>query len=229
MLIKIGKPIFNTQAYILDQHLNLVPIGVVGELHLGGIGLARGYLNRPELTSLKFIPNPFSNDPEARLYKTGDLARYLPDGNIEFLGRIDHQVKIRGLRIELGEIETALSQHPQVEKVVVLVREYQPANKRLVAYLIPQQQGKVSPQQLRSFLQQKLPEYMIPSAFVLLENFPLTANGKINFKALPEPKIERDEEIISPNNPTQEILTNIWNQLLGVEASITDNFFELCV
>ncbi|MDJ0843510.1 amino acid adenylation domain-containing protein [Crocosphaera sp.] len=227
MPIKIGKPIFNTQAYILDQYLNLVPIGVVGELHLGGIGLARGYVNRPELTSEKFIPNPFSNDPEARLYKTGDLARYLPDGNIEFLGRIDHQVKIRGLRIELGEIETALSQHPQVEKVVVLVREDQPTKKRLVAYLIPQQQGKLSPQQLRSFLQQKLPEYMIPSAFILLENLPLTSNGKINFKALPEPKIERDEEIITPNNPTQEILTNIWNQLLGVEASISDNFFTL--
>ncbi|NES68143.1 MAG: amino acid adenylation domain-containing protein, partial [Okeania sp. SIO2D1] len=175
--IPIGRPISNTQVYILDKQLQPVPIGIQGELHIGGDGLARGYLNRRELTEEKFIPNPFDksklNNQKSKLYKTGDLARYLPDGNIEYLGRIDHQVKIRGFRIELGEIEAVLAQHSQVREAVVIAREDIPGDKRLVAYLVPNQE-KTRINDLRSFLKIKLPEYMIPAAFVLLESIPLT-------------------------------------------------------
>ena len=243
--ISIGKPIGNTQVYILDQFLNPVPIGIPGEIHIGGIGLARGYLNRPKLTGEKFIPNPFSDAPDSRLYKTGDLARYLPDGNIEFLGRIDNQVKIRGFRIELGEIEAVLNQHPSVAQNVVIDREETPGDKRLVAYLVPNdpsliqnpklrsiaseaQQPKIQ-NQCRGFLQQKLPEYMIPSAFVLLEALPLTANGKVDRRALPQPErdLNRETEFIPPQTPIQEIVATIWSEILGIPVSIDDNFFEL--
>ena len=226
----IGRPINNTKIYILDSQLQPVPIGVAGELHIGGIGLAHGYLNRPELTAEKFIPNPFCDEPNARLYKTGDLARYLPDGNIEFLGRIDNQVKIRGFRIELGEIEAVLAQHPTVQETAVIVREDIPGDKRLVAYVIPAQQT-VSTNELHRFLKQKLPDYMVPVAFVMLEAMPLTPNGKLDRHALPLPDsscLSRSASFVSPRTPTEEVLVAIWSNLLGLEqVGIHDNFFEL--
>ena len=229
LLPPIGRPIANTQIYLLDSNLQPVPIGIPGELYIGGNQLARGYLNRLELTEEKFIPNPFSDKSNSRLYKTGDLTRYLPDGNIEFLGRIDHQVKIRGFRVELGEIEALLNQHPQVNAVVVLPREDQPGDKRLVAYLVPHQQQKPTTKELRKFLQQKLPDYMIPSAFVVLEAFPLTPNGKVDRRALPIPKrqLNRETEFIPPQTRIQEIVAAIWSQILRTPVSIHDNFFEL--
>ncbi|NCR34055.1 MAG: amino acid adenylation domain-containing protein [Microcystis aeruginosa S11-01] len=232
----IGRPIFNTQIYILDSNLQPVPVGIPGEIHISGAGLARGYLNRPELTQEKFIPNPFSNSPDSRLYKTGDLARYLPDGNLEYLGRIDNQVKIRGFRIELGEIETILSQHSAVKTAIVIAREDETEQKRLVAYIVPQAEG-ISAQQeqnfiavteLRQFLKAKLPEYMIPSAFVILESLPLTPNGKIDRRALPAPEFQSEEQYVAPRNPIEEILSSIWVKVLKVaQVGINDNFFEL--
>ncbi|PSB41219.1 non-ribosomal peptide synthetase, partial [Chamaesiphon polymorphus] len=225
----IGRPIANTQVYILDSQLQPVPIGVAGELHIGGDGLARGYLNRPELTAEKFIPNPFSPDSSARLYKTGDLARYQPDGNIEFLGRIDHQVKIRGFRIELGEIEAVLSSHPHVRQAVAIATEDPTGNQRLIAYVVSEQEN-LSTQKLREFLQQQLPAYMVPAAFVTLDTLPLTPNGKVDRKALPAPdgEIERTQEYVAPHTPNQEIVAHIFTTVLGVEkVGIHDNFFEL--
>ncbi|MGA9381328.1 MAG: amino acid adenylation domain-containing protein, partial [Phormidium sp.] len=224
--VPIGRAIANTQIYVLDQNLQLVPVGVPGELHIGGIGLAKGYLNRPELTAQKFIPNPFINDVRAglvenlcdpektceqnppRLYKTGDLVRYLPDGNIEYLGRIDNQVKIRGFRIELGEIESILNQHPQVQVAVAIAREDIPTDKRLVAYIIPQPEATLSTSQLRQHLKAFLPEYMIPSAIVFLETLPLTPNGKIDRRALPKPESRTGihSSIVAPRTQTEETL-----------------------
>jgi len=228
--LPIGRPIANTQTYILDEEFQPVPIGVSGELHIGGAGLARGYLNRPELTADKFIPNPFSNEPGARLYKTGDLARYLPDGNIEFLGRIDNQVKIRGFRIELGEIEAVLTQHPEVVQAVVIAREEQSGNKGLVAYLVAREE-QLAISDLRSFLLRKLPDYMVPNAFVFLEAMPLTPHGKIDRRALPAPDITNltsDSRFVAPRTPTEEILATIWSEVLGKRrVGIHDNFFEL--
>ena len=227
--IPIGRPIVNTQTYILDHHLQPVPIGIAGELHIGGDGLARGYLNRPQLTQEKFIPNPFSNSQSERLYKTGDLARYLSDGNIEFLGRLDNQVKIRGFRIELGEIESILNTHPQIQQAVVTAREDIPGNKRLVVYVVTSDES-LSSNKLREFLKPKLPEYMVPSAFVTLDTFPLTPNGKIDRKALPAPdgEITREHEYVAPRTPREEIIANIFASVLGVQAiGIHDNFFEL--
>ncbi|QLE41852.1 amino acid adenylation domain-containing protein [Nostoc sp. C052] len=236
-LISIGRPIDNTQIYILDQNLQPVPVGVPGELHIGGAGLARGYLNRPELTQEKFIPNPFEEAGgrrqeagRSRLYKTGDLARYLPDGNIEYLGRIDNQVKIRGFRIELGEIEAALSQHPHVQASCVITREDNRGDKRLVAYIVPQPQVALTISELRSDLKSKLPDYMVPSAIVILESLPLTPNGKIDRRALPapEPSSELLEKYVAPRNPIEEILSLIWQQVLKVDlVGRHDNFFEL--
>ena len=279
----IGRPIANTQVYILDAQLQPVPIGIRGELYIGGDGLARGYLNRPELTAERFIPNPFSDKEGARLYKTGDLARYQPDGNIEFLGRIDEQVKIRGFRIELGEIEAVLNQHPEVREAVVIAREDISANKRLIAYVVPNSRGgfnqdvagtcesvdkpaptspkskslvderKRSTQNLKSndlrhFLKAKLPEYMIPSAFVMLETLPLLPNGKVDrraLKALSTDKTELAEDFIAPRTPTEEAIAKIWTEVLkcdrpldgavkrsypegeGNRVSVRDNFFEL--
>lgn len=226
----IGRPIANTQIYILDAELEPVPIGVVGELYIGGVGSARGYLNQTDLTAQQFIPHPFSSEPGTRLYKTGDLARYRHDGNISFLGRIDEQVKLRGFRIELGEIETVLTQHPAVQEAVVIVREDVAGDKRLVAYIVPNQEQAITPDDLRCFLQEKLPHYLVPSAFVLLEALPLTPNGKVNRHALPAPSKAnpRLPEYVAPRTPTEETLAKIWAQVLNLErVSIYDNFFEL--
>jgi amino acid adenylation domain-containing protein len=233
--VPIGRPIANTQVYILDAQKQPVGIGVPGELYIGGAGLARGYLNRPELTADRFILNPFSDEPSSRLYKTGDLARYLSDGNIEFLGRIDHQVKIRGFRIELGEIEAAIGQHPALRETVVLVREDNPGDKRLVAYIVSNSALKTQDSELindlRCYLKQKLPQYMMPSAFVLLESLPLTTNGKIDRRSLRAPDINRAEfesNFTEPRTPDEQLIAEIWAEVLGLErVGIHDNFFEL--
>ena len=227
--VPIGRPIANTEIYILDQNLQPVPIGIPGELHIGGAGLARGYLNRKQLTNEKFISNPISSSKSSRLYKTGDLARYLPDGNIEFLGRIDYQVKIRGFRIELGEIEAVLAQHPLVKSSAVIVREIQPRNKQLVAYVVTEDHSNIQ-QDLRSFLKQNLPDYMLPAFFVRLAELPLTPTGKINRRALSALMLELNHEIdyILPRNPLEQKLAEIWCQVLGLEkVSVEENFFNL--
>ncbi|HCF27097.1 MAG TPA: non-ribosomal peptide synthetase, partial [Cyanobacteria bacterium UBA11049] len=226
--VSIGRPIANAQIYLLDRNLHPVPLGVAGEVYISGDGLARGYLNRPDLTAERFIPNPFSNNKtEFYLYKTGDLARYLPDGNIEFIGRIDQQVKIRGFRIELGEIETALAQHPSIRANVVVAREENSGQKRLVAYIVSQP-GQVAPtlSDLRHFLEEKLPEYMVPSAFVRISNIPRLPNGKIDLKALPDPELSGN--FVAPRTAVEKILADIWAQVLRLEqVGIQDNFFEL--
>jgi amino acid adenylation domain-containing protein/non-ribosomal peptide synthase protein (TIGR01720 family) len=226
----IGVPIPDLQIYILDQQLQPVPIGVPGEMYVGGAGLARGYLQRPELTSQRFIPDHLTGRPGSRLYKTGDLARFLPGHDIEYLGRIDHQVKIRGFRIELGEIESVLCQHPAIRQALVLVREDAPGSKRIVAYVMtPSPAPEVSA--LREHLKKKLPEYMVPAAFVFLEKFPLTNNGKIDPKALPLPEQQRPElaaRYVPPRTPAEKTLAAIWSKVLRVErVGVNDNFFEL--
>jgi amino acid adenylation domain-containing protein len=229
--VPIGRPIANTQAYVLDLQGQPVPVGVTGELYLGGAGLARGYLKRPQLTAERFVPHPFSKDPAARLYKTGDLVRWRPDGNLEFLGRLDNQVKLRGFRIELEEIETALSQHPQVREAVVLLREDRPGNRRLVSYVVPQDPLRAASADLRGFLKEKLPEYMLPVAFVTLDALPLTPNGKVDRRALPAPPGTRPEfvhEYVSPRTPIQQEMVALWAELLGVgRVGVLDNFFAL--
>ena len=232
--VSIGRPIANTQLYVLDRHLQPVPIGVPGELHIGGDGLARGYLNRPELTSEKFIANPFGDELNSRLYKTGDLARYLPDGSIDFLGRNDYQVKIRGFRIELGEIEAVLGRHPDVQNAAVLAREDAPGEKRLVAYVIPKAGERPSIDGLRNFLKEKLPAHMVPPFFVVMEKMPLTPNGKLDRKALPSPDLaghERAEDapgFAAARDPLEQTLAQIWSKILKVKRiGIHDNFFEL--
>ena len=237
--IPIGRPIAGAQVYVLNRNLDPVPIGVAGELHISGAGLARGYLNRAEQTSESFIPNPFSNEAGARLYKTGDLCRYLPDGNIEFLARNDHQVKIRGFRVEMGEIESVLGQHPGVREAVVLARENNPGDpsgslnpsKRLAAYVVLAKEKACTTSELRNFLKQKLPEYMVPVDFVLLDSLPLTPNGKLDRKRLPAPEGIRPDSIesfVAPRTPIEEALVAIWAKLLGInQVGIRDNFFEL--
>ncbi|MEG4072289.1 amino acid adenylation domain-containing protein [Microcoleus sp. Pol14C2] len=229
--VPLGLPIANTQIYILDSYLQSVPIGVPGELYIGGDNLGRGYLNRPELTAEKFIPNPFDTQAKTRLYKTGDLARYLPDGNIEFIGRIDDQIKIRGFRIELGEIEAMLGQHPDIAQAVVVAPEDEMTQKRLVAYLISEQKQAPTHKEIRNFLTSKLPEYMVPSAFVILKSFPLTSNGKVDRRALPAPDEMRPEltgNFVAPRTNIEEVLAAIWAEVLKLEkVGIYDNFFEL--
>ena len=224
----IGYVLPNLKIYILDQYLNLLPIGIPGELHIAGEGLARGYLNRPELTAERFIDNPFG---EGKLYKTGDLARYLADGKIEFLGRIDNQVKIRGFRIELGEIEAVLRTHSAVQETVVIVREDIADDQRLIAYVIPFSNEPLQQKELRNFLQPKLPEYMIPSAFVSLEAFPLTSNGKVDLASLPVPDSVRDlQEVnfVAPRDELERQLVQIWEKILGIQPiGIHDNFFDI--
>jgi amino acid adenylation domain-containing protein/non-ribosomal peptide synthase protein (TIGR01720 family) len=223
----IGKPISNTRIYILDPKRNPTPIGVPGELCVAGAGLARGYLNRPELTADKFIPDPFTREPGARLYRTGDLCRWLPDGTLEFLGRIDLQVKVRGFRIELGEIEAVLASHPAVRDAVVLAREDR-GDKRLVAYVVSAEGTSSTPAELRAFLKDKLPDHMIPSAFVRLESMPLTPNGKVDRRALPAPEFGEEREYVAPRGPVEESIAGTFADLLGApRVGAHDGFFEL--
>lgn len=221
----IGKRIQDLEVYVLDACQQPVPIGVEGELYIGGAGLARGYLNRPELTAERFIPHPFSNEPKARLYRTGDLARHLPDGSLDYRGRIDHQVKIRGFRIEIGEIESTLNAHASIKEAVVIVREDQPGDKRLVAYVV----GDSNAGAWREYLKAKLPSYMVPSGFVMMEAIPLTANGKVDHDALPLPEEEKiNSECVAPRSSNEKKLATIWKQVLGVKkVGIYDNFFEI--
>jgi acyl-coenzyme A synthetase/AMP-(fatty) acid ligase len=235
--VPIGKPIANVQVYVLDEHLEPVPMGVSGELCVAGVGVGLGYVNDPARTAERFVPNPFVKGLEPReaalrLYRTGDLARWLPDGNLEFLGRRDHQVKVRGFRIELGEIEAALKQHPAVREALILseaMEEDQSA--RLVAYLVPVRGETLTPNDLRLFLREKLPEYMTPSAWVVLDALPLTANGKIDRQALPKPEqitVRGGESPAAPGTPYEEILLDIWKEVLRRELiGVHDNFFTL--
>ena len=234
--VYIGRPIHNTQAYVLDKHLQPVPVGVSGELYLGGAGLARGYLNQEELTKEKFIPNLFSDEPNERLYRTGDLVRYAADGSLEYLSRMDHQIKIRGFRVELGDIESTLMKHPDVHEAVVVAKEFSAGDLRLAAYFttkiaasqsqVEQEKSKYSQlaPDLRSYLQQKLPEYMIPSLFIPLEQIPLTANGKIDRKALPQPQLIQGSHA-APRNEIEERLAAIWCDVLQLESVGVENHF----
>ncbi|HAJ59259.1 MAG TPA: non-ribosomal peptide synthetase [Cyanobacteria bacterium UBA8543] len=262
-VIPIGRPIANTQLYVLDRYLQPMPVGVPGELYIGGLGLARGYLNRPDLTADKFIPDPFSNQPGARLYRTGDLAYHRPDGNLELIGRIDHQVKLRGFRVELGEVEAAVSEHPAVREAVVLAREDRPGDQRLVAYVVPyprqtldllheylephpnppltkeelkgvipiQARSLLTTNELKAFLKAKLPEYMVPDAFVMLDALPLTLHGKVDRRSLRAPESDRPEldvAYIMPKTELEQTIAAIWQDVLHLETvGIHDNFFDL--
>jgi amino acid adenylation domain-containing protein/non-ribosomal peptide synthase protein (TIGR01720 family) len=228
--VPIGRPIANTRVYILDQHLQPTPIGVAGELCISGAGLAQGYLGRPDLTEERFIGNPFIQDPDPRLYKTGDICRYLPDGNIEFLGRHDNQVKVRGFRIELGEIETALVHHPAVREAAVLAREDRRGERVLVAYVVAEPGSDLLPQAVRKGMAEQLPGYMVPAKFVVLPALPLNENGKVDRKALPAPSemSDRSDEYEPPRNPREQFLAKVWQEVLGRQAvGIHDNYFEL--
>ncbi|MGP0067608.1 MAG: amino acid adenylation domain-containing protein [Isosphaeraceae bacterium] len=229
--ISIGRPIANTHLYVLDRRLRAVPVGVTGELYIGGVGLARGYWDRPGLTAERFIPDPFGTEPGGRLYRTGDLARWRTDGTLECLGRIDHQVKIRGFRVELGEVEAALAQHPEVRDVVVDALPDPSEEMRLAAYIVPR--GGTHPKtatELRAWLQGQLPEYMIPSTFVTLDALPMTPNGKVDRRALPDPSPSRrtpSADFVPPRGPIEQAIAEIWSELLGGEpAGAHDNFFE---
>jgi acyl-coenzyme A synthetase/AMP-(fatty) acid ligase/acyl carrier protein len=228
--ILIGHPIANTRIYILDPSLQPVPVGVAGELHIGGDGLARGYWNRPELTAEKFIADPFSTDSEARIYKTGDLARYRADGSIECLGRIDHQVKVRGFRIELGEIEATLAKLDGVGQCAVALREDQPGDQRLVAYYVAGDNQMVSPAEWRTYLRTQLPDYMVPQHFVKLTSMPLTPNGKVDRRALPKPEVEAacGKAFVAPRTEIERAIAEIWKEVLRIETvGVHDNFFDL--
>lgn len=229
--LPIGRPLTNTQVYVLDKRQKLLPIGVYGELYVGGVGVGRGYLHEPERTAMSFIPDPFSTQPGARLYKTGDLVRYLPDGTLEYNGRIDQQVKIHGLRIELGEIEATLQLHPAISAAVVLAREDLPGDKRLVAYLVLTPDSAASPDDLRHFLQQRLPGFMLPATYMYLERFPVLASGKIDRRALPMPKPSTSEpstDVANTLDPVVELVRDIWVQVLRCEQmGLHDDFFAL--
>jgi len=229
--VPIGRPIANTQIYLLDSQLLPVPVGVPGELHIGGAGLARGYLNNPDLTAAKFIPNPFGKTAGERLFRTGDLARYRPDGTLDFLGRIDDQVKIRGVRIEPGEVQAAIRQHPSVEAAVILVREDPRGIKRLVAYVVVTTEKRADIRGLRQFLAQRLPDYMIPGAFVFMDSLPLTVSGKVDRERLQTPnweQLDTPTDFVAPRTPLEERLGELWCKVLGLkQAGIHDNFFEM--
>ena len=226
--IGLGQPIANTQIYVLDTHGEPVPVGVTGEIHIGGAGVARGYLNRPDLTAERFLPDPFSDRPGARLYRTGDLGRWRPDGTLDYLGRNDFQVKLRGFRIELGEIETALVACPGIRDAVVLAREDLPGDTRLVAYAVADDDLDLAA--LRQALARTLPDYMIPSAFVRLDAFPLTGNGKLDRHALPAPDQQAviARAFVAPEGPDEVLLAQLWQELLGLDrVGRHDHFFEL--
>jgi amino acid adenylation domain-containing protein len=230
--VSLGRPIDNTQIYILGKYFKPVPIGVAGELCIGGAGLARGYKHRPELVAQQFIPHPFSDAPGARLYRTGDLARYLVDGSIEFLGRIDHQVKIRGFRIELGEIETVLRRHPAIGQAVVVEKEFC-GDKRLIGYVVATAETLPNAAGLKDCLRKTVPEYMVPSAFIFLDHLPLTPSGKLDRKSLPDPiewaeSVMAAEQYVSPRTAMEQSIAEVWQEVLGVErVSVHDNFFDL--
>ena len=226
--IPVGRPLNNRKAYIISQSGSLSPVGVTGEICLGGAGLARGYLNQPELTAEKFIKDPFSDEQDARLYRTGDLGRWLADGNIEYQGRIDDQVKIRGYRIELGEIESVLNQNETISQGVVLAKEDKQGTKRLVGYVVSSQTA-FDKQAIQAWLNTKLPEYMVPAIWVELDSLPLTSNGKVDKKALPDPELtDLSAEYVAPRNETEQALADIWQELLHIEQiGINNNFFEL--
>jgi amino acid adenylation domain-containing protein len=230
-MVSIGRPVSNTQTYLLDESLRPVPAGIPAELYIGGMNLGRGYLHRPDITASNFVPNPFSAQPGARLYKTGDLARYRSDGQLQYLGRIDSQVKLRGFRIELEEIASVLRQHPQISDALVLAERSSIGDQRLVSYVV----GESAPaqRQLRSYLQERLPEYMIPSRMVLVQEIPLLPSGKVDRRALEKAGAvdwERDQEErqhVGPRNPAEEKLVLIWEKVLGVTSvGVEDNFFE---
>ncbi|MEO1446011.1 MAG: amino acid adenylation domain-containing protein, partial [Cyanobacteria bacterium J06635_11] len=246
--VPVAEPVANTQLYVVERTASeqagiqdfpnqdlpeprILPVGIPGEVYIGGDGLARGYLNRPDLTAAKFIPDPFSDKTGARLYKTGDLARFRPDGRLEFLGRIDHQIKIRGFRIELGEIETAFSQNPAVQQCVVVAQAGVQGDKRLVAYWVAKSDARPTPGEFREQLEGMLPNYMIPSVFVCLEAFPLTPNGKLNRRALPAPQmtnIQKSSAYVAPRTLIEQQLADIWKDILGLnQVGVHDNFFEL--
>jgi amino acid adenylation domain-containing protein len=227
----IGRPIANDRAYVLDARLQPTPIGVAGELYIGGVGVTRGYVNRPDVTATSFLPDPYSNEPGARMYRTGDRVRWLRDGQLDFLGRADGQVKIRGFRVELGEIETVLRQHGTLKDCHVMARESTPGQKRLVAYVVAEHDPPPTASELRDFVKSKLPDYMTPSAFVFMESLPRHVNGKINWRALPAPAASRADlhrELMPPRNATEEVVAGIWCELLQVsDVSVHDDFFEL--
>jgi amino acid adenylation domain-containing protein len=229
--VSVGRPIANTQTYVLDKKMRPVPVGVAGELYIGGEGVSAGYRNRADLTAEKFVPDPFSNSLSQRLYQTGDLVKRLPDGGIEFLGRIDHQVKIRGFRIELGEVEAVLMQHSKLTEAVVVDRKDATGESRLVAYVVEESAQENLAAELRSYLKQHLPEYMVPAAYVVMSEMPLTANGKIDRRRLPEPETLRQEggaDYVKPKSDTEKIIAAIWQEVLNADSlSIHDNFFDL--
>ncbi|MCX7569416.1 amino acid adenylation domain-containing protein [Tumebacillus sp. DT12] len=224
--VPIGRPIANIKLYILDERMQPVPIGVAGELYISGIGVAKGYLNRPELTAERFVPDPF--DTGANMYKTGDAARWLPDGNIEYIGRLDNQVKLRGLRIELGEVESVLGQHPAVREAVVTVREDEPNQVRLVGYVVPRTGGVVDEADVYQFLSRQLPEYMLPASLVVLKEMPLTSSGKVNRFALPQPANRRQAEFVAPRTMTEQMIASIWQEVLQLESiGVHDEYHAL--
>ncbi len=226
----IGRPISDTRVYVLDERMSPVPVGVTGELYIGGAGVARGYLGRPGLTAERFLPDPFAEVAGARLYRTGDMVRYRADGNLVFVGRRDHQVKLRGHRIELGEIEAVLARHPAIAASVVVVREEAAGEKQLVAYVVPDGPG-VTASAVREHAQAHLPGYMVPQVVISLAALPLTANGKVDRRALPAPdrdRAARAADYVAPRDAAEEVLAGIWADVLGLDrVGVTDNFFEL--
>jgi amino acid adenylation domain-containing protein len=227
----IGRPLGNTQIYLLDAALQPVPVGVAGELYIGGEGVGRGYLHRPELTAERFIPDPFSRKSGQRLYRTGDLARYLPDGNIEFLGRVDQQVKLRGYRIELGEIDAALLEHQAVNDCIAVICTQSSGEQMLVAYIVPEEKDAFPVSDVRRHLKEQLPEYMVPKVLMTIDKLPLNVNGKVDRRQLPSPEKSQPEtaaSYVEPRNPVEDVLAGIWNETLGMERiGVYDNFFDL--